>query len=269
MAAKKPVITLITDFGLQDYFVSVMKGVILNLNPEVEIIDICHNIPPQDIFQAAYVLKRTYTYFPSGSIHVVVVDPGVGTDRKPILVSSENNYFVAPDNGVLSYIYAGDQDSRVREITADHYFLKPRSGTFDGRDVFAPVAAWLSKGVGVSAFGELLSEYKKFEIPQPALVQEGMLKCKIVYVDRFGNLVTNLNRERFKECLDSSEQRRFAFRVGEHTITRISQSYTEGDKYEIIAIFGSSDCVEFSVNRGSAARLSGLGTGKEILFKVA
>jgi len=269
MAAKKPLITLLTDFGLQDHFVSVMKGVILNIHPDVNIIDICHNIPPQNIFQAAYLLKSSYAYFPSGSIHVVVVDPGVGTDRNPIIVSSGKGHFIGPDNGVFSYIYAEDQTCEVREITADHYFIKPRSGTFDGRDVFAPVAGWLSKGVGFSSFGELISAYKKFEIPQPVLVQEGTLKCKIVYVDRFGNLITNFSRNQFKEYLDSSEQRRFAFRMGDHTISRISQSYTEGEKDEIIAIFGSSGCVEFSVNQGNAAKLTSLGAGTDILFKVA
>ena len=202
MAAKKPIITLLTDFGLQDHFVGTIKGVILNIHPDVEIIDISHDVPPHDIFQAAFVLKSSYTYFPKGTIHVVVVDPGVGTDRRPIIVSSEMGYFIAPDNGVLSYIYAEDGVSEVREITAEHYFLKPRTGTFDGRDVFASIAAWFSKGVGLPAFGEPITDYKKFEIPHPVPMQQGTWKCKIVYVDRFGNLVSNLSREHFKEFLD-------------------------------------------------------------------
>ncbi len=269
MAAKKSIITLLTDFGLEDHFVAVMKGVILTIHPDVEIFDICHNIHPHDIFQAAYLLKSSYRYFPSGSIHVVVVDPGVGTKRKPIIASSEKGFFIAPDNGVLSYIYAEAQVSEVREITADHYFIKPRSGTFDGRDVFAPVAAWLSKGVGLPSFGEPLSEYKKFELPQPVVVQEGILRCKIVYVDRFGNLITNLSRERFKECLNASKQRRFALRVGDHTVTKISHSYAEGEKYQIIALFGSTGCLELGVNKGNAAKFTSLGTGKDVLFKIA
>jgi S-adenosylmethionine hydrolase len=268
MAPKKPIITLLTDFGLHDHFVGTMKGVIMNIHPDVTIVDICHDVPPHDILQAAFLLKSAYTYFPSGTIHVVVVDPGVGTERKPIIISSEKGYFIAPDNGVLSYIYAEDNVSEVREITADHYFAKPRSGTFDGRDVFAPVAAWLSKGVGFALFGDLITEYKKFEIPVPVPIQQGALKCKIVYVDRFGNLISNLPHDRFKELLDSSEDHRFAFRVGKHTVSKISQSYTEGEKGELIAIFGSSGCVEFSVNQGNAAQFTKLYAGKDVFLKV-
>jgi S-adenosylmethionine hydrolase len=268
MAPKIPIITLLTDFGLHDYFVGTMKGVIMNIHPEVTIVDISHDVSPHDIFQAAFLLKNAYTYFPIGTIHVVVVDPGVGSDRKPIIISSERGYFIAPDNGVLSYVYAEDHVSEIREITADHYFVKPRSGTFDGRDIFAPVAAWLSKGVGFALFGEPITEYKKFEISVPVKIQQGALKCTIVYVDRFGNLVSNLTREQFKELLDSSKKRRFAFRVGNHNISKISQSYAEGGEDELIAIFGSSGYVEFSVNQGNAAQFTELCAGKDIFLKV-
>lgn len=268
MAERKPVITLLTDFGLRDHFVATMKGVILRIHPDAQIIDISHDVPPHDILHAAFLLKSSYTYFPLDSIYVVVVDPGVGTDRKPLLVSTETGYFVAPDNGVLSYIYAESSSLTVREITADHYFLKPRSGTFDGRDVFAPVAAWLSKGVSVPAFGEVVNEYTTIEIPQPVSIQPGVLRCRIIHVDRFGNLITNLSLERFQESLDASENRHFAFRVGEHTISHISQSYAEGKKDEIIAVFGSSNCIEVSVNQGNAASLTDLEAGRDIFFKV-
>ncbi len=268
MAAKKALVTLLTDFGLQDHFVGVMKGVIFNIHPEAEVVDISHHIPPHDIFQGAFMLKNAYTYFPSETIHVVVIDPGVGTSRRAIVVSSDKGYFVAPDNGVLSYIFAEDEIGEVREITADHYFLKPRSGTFDGRDLFAPVAAWMSKGVGIASFGELITDYKRFELPQPLAVQQGVWKCKILYADRFGNLISNLNREQFKEFLDASEQGRFAFRLGEHTISRLSQSYTEGEKDEVMAIFGSSELLEFSVNLGSAAALTNLKAGNDFLLKI-
>jgi hypothetical protein len=268
MAARRPVITLLTDFGLQDHFVGTMKGVILNINPEAQIVDISHNIPPQDIFQAAFLLKNSFSYFHSSTIHVVVVDPGVGTNRRAILASSEKGFFIAPDNGVLSYIFDEANVGEVRELTADHYFLKPRTGTFDGRDVFAPVAGWLSKGGSLSAFGEPITDYKKIEFLQPVLFQEGVWRCKIISVDRFGNLISNLTRECFKGYLDASEKRRFAFRVGEFTISRVQQSYAEGEKNEMIAVFGSSGFLEFSVNCGSAAQLSGVGAGQDILFKV-
>jgi S-adenosyl-L-methionine hydrolase (adenosine-forming) len=265
---KKPIITLLTDFGMQDHFVGTMKGVIAGISPEAMVIDITHNITPHDIFQAAFLLKNYYSYFPSNAVHLAVVDPGVGSNRKAIVASSEKGYFVAPDNGILSYIYAEGLVSEVREITADHYFLKPRTGTFDGRDVFAPVAAWLTKGVSPSSFGEVLTDYRKYELPQPTPVNPGEWQCRIVYIDRFGNLVSNLTRDKFKECLDSSEKRRFVFQVGEQTITKISNSYAEGEKGELLAIFGSSGFIELSVNRGSAVKLSTMGVGKDFLFKV-
>lgn len=268
MAVKKPIITLLTDFGIQDHFVGVMKGVIANINPEAAVIDIAHDIPPFDIFQAAFLLKSAYPYFPSHTIHIVVVDPGVGTSRRMIVVSTEKGYFIAPDNGVLSYVFAAEDATEIREITADHYFLKPRTGTFDGRDVFAPVAAWMSKGVSISSLGEIITDYKKYDLPQPTPIGQGTLRCRIVYADRFGNLISNLSREMFRSLLDKSEGRRFGFQIGEQTLSKISLSYAEGEKGELLAIFGSSGFLEFSVNRGNAMKMIGAGAGKEFLFKV-
>jgi S-adenosylmethionine hydrolase len=270
MAARRPVISLLTDFGLQDHFVGTMKGVILSINPDAEIIDISHNIPPHDIFQAAFLLKSSCPYFPAHTIHVVVVDPGVGTSRRPIIVSTsgERGYFIAPDNGVLSYLYAEGDIGEVREITADHYFLKPRSGTFDGRDVFAPVAAWLSKGVSVSSFGEPITAYKQFEVPEPILMQPDVLRCNVIYIDRFGNLVSNLSRQRFEEHLKTSQNRQCGFRLGQQNVSKICNSYAEGQQGELMAIFGSSGFLEFSVNQGNASKLTEVGIGGNILFKV-
>lgn len=269
MAERKPIITLITDFGLLDHFVGTMKGVIANINPEALVIDITHDVSPHDVFQAAFLIKSAYPYFPPHTIHVVVVDPGVGTNRRIIAMSTEKGYFIAPDNGVLSYLYASEEVGEVREVTADHYFLKPRTGTFDGRDVFAPVAAWMSKNVSMTSLGEVITDYKKYDLPQPTPVGQGGMRCKILYVDRFGNLVSNLTRDQFKQMLDASAQRRFAFQVGEQTIGKISTSYAEGEKGQLLAIFGSSGFLEFSINRGSAMKLTGVGVGKDILFKVA
>ena len=151
MAAKRPIITLLTDFGLHDHFVGTMKGVIANINPEALVIDITHDVAPHDIFQAAFLIRSAYTYFPSHTIHLLVVDPGVGTQRRILVASSEKGFFIAPDNGILSYLSAAGELGEIRDITADHYFLKPRTGTFDGRDVFAPVGAWMSKGVAVTS----------------------------------------------------------------------------------------------------------------------
>ncbi len=268
MLSKKPIITLLTDFGLHDYFVGVLKGVILNIQPEANIVDISHSVPPHNIFHAAFLIRNYYPYFPHGTIHVVVVDPGVGTQRRPIVASTEKGCFIAPDNGVLSYLYAGELVREVREITADHYFMKPRSATFDGRDVFAPVAAWIAKGVDLSSFGEPISDYKKFDVPQPLHVQPGAWKCKIIHVDRFGNLISNLQKEQFTDILNASEQRRFAFRIGEHTISKMSQSYADGNKDEVTAVFGSSDLLEFCVNQGSASAVTDIRAGRDFLVKI-
>ena len=268
MAAKKTIITLTTDFGLKDHFVGVIKGVILNINPEADLVDITHDIPPHDVLQAAFTLKQAYAYFPSGTIHVVVVDPGVGTHRRVLAASSEKGYFLAPDNGVLSFLYAENAINDTREITADHYWLKPRTGTFDGRDIFAPVAAWMSKGVSISALGETIRDAIKIDIPQPALIQPGVWKCKILAVDHFGNLISNLTRENFTACVEHGEQKRFAFRVGDQTISKVSMSYAEGQPNEVLAIFGSAGLIEFCVNQGSAAAVTSLQAGKDVLLKV-
>jgi S-adenosyl-L-methionine hydrolase (adenosine-forming) len=268
MAPKRPVIALLTDFGTQDHFVGTMKGVIANINPEALVIDIAHDIPPYDLFQAAFLLKSAYPYFPSHTIHVVLVDPGVGTNRRVLVASTERGIFLAPDNGILSYMFAEEERIEIRNITADHYFLKPRAGTFDGRDVFAPIAAWMSKGVGVASLGETITDYKKYDLPQPISVGPGTFRCKVIYVDRFGNLITNLAKDKFKELLDASANRRFGFQLGEQTISKISNIYADGEKGELLAIFGSSGVLEFSVNRGSAAKTSGITVGKDFLFKV-
>ena len=150
----QPIITLTTDYGTSDHLVGTLKGVILKINPEAQIVDICHNVVLFDVLDAALCIGSAYKYFPPRTIHVVVVDPGVGTQRRPLLVSGENQYFLAPDNGVLSLVYEREQTHSVRHITSEHYFLHPVSNTFHGRDIFAPVAAWLSKNWQTPAFGE-------------------------------------------------------------------------------------------------------------------
>ncbi len=154
MAGRIPIITLLTDYGTRDHFVGSMKGVIHSINPQVNVIDISHEVAPQDIIEAAFLIRSCYTYFPPLTIHVVVVDPSVGSSRKPILVSTENHFFVAPDNGVLSLVYEIDPPTSVVEISAEHYLLPEISKTFHGRDIFAPAAAWLSKGTDISNFGD-------------------------------------------------------------------------------------------------------------------
>ena len=166
--ARRPIVTLITDFGIHDHFVGTIKGVILNINPDVEIVDITHKVASYDIFDAAFTLAQSYRFFPPDTIHLVVVDPGVGTLRRPLLAHSMAYKFVAPDNGVLSVICEREENLEVRHITADHYFLNPVSNTFQGRDIFAPVVGWLSKQVEVDKFGEPIADFAKFSSPKPA-----------------------------------------------------------------------------------------------------
>jgi len=260
---RRPVVTLITDFGMSDHYVGTMKGVILNINPTAQIVDICHQIAPYDIFEAAYALVQSYKYFPPGTIHLVVVDPGVGTARRPIVASAGNYRFVAPDNGVLSLLYGREEDVRVRHITADHYFLNPVSHTFQGRDIFAPVAGWLSKGVEEAKFGDLVTDYARFSSPRPKRVGEHLVKGMTLKVDTFGNLITNLRPEDVPE-LFSENPPPFRIIINNQEVTRLNLSYSMGRPAEVFAIVGSSGFIEICTNRGSAAKLLKANRGMEV-----
>src|SRR6266513_2460018 len=190
--AHRPIVTLTTDFGLNDHFVGTMKGVILKIVPNAEIVDICHSVQAFDILDGALALAQAYFYFPPRTVHLVIVDPGVGSARRPIVASSEEYNFVAPDNGVLSLMYAREERLSVRHITSDHYFLQPLSNTFHGRDIFAPVAAYLAKGVVDEKFGEEITDFVRFNAPKPKAVDANTLRGVVLKVDRFGNLVTNI-----------------------------------------------------------------------------
>ena len=179
----RSVVTLTTDFGLSDHYVGVMKGVILNVNPEADLVDICHDIRPYDVLEGAFAIAQSYRYFPQRTIHLVVVDPGVGSARRPLLVAADNHYFIAPDNGVLSLVFSRAEDLLVRHITASHYFLDPISHTFHGRDIFAPVAGWLSRHVEVEKFGDPVTDFVRFTPPQAKRINERLLKGVVLRVD--------------------------------------------------------------------------------------
>ncbi len=180
------IITLTTDYGLNDHLVGTLKGVILKINPEATIVDITHSVAPFDLLDGALSIGSAYAYFPARTIHVVVVDPGVGTERRPLLVTANNQYYVAPDNGVLSMIFEREEDTVVRHITAEHYYLQPVSKTFHGRDIFAPVAAWLSKGWQTASMGEEITDFKKFAMPKPKSA-DGVVKGIVMRVLAGGN----------------------------------------------------------------------------------
>lgn len=261
--SRHPLITLITDFDTTDHFVGTMKGVIMNINPDVDIVDICHKVASYDIFDAAFTLAQSYRFFPPDTIHLVVVDPGVGTARRPLLVRTLAYKFVAPDNGVLSLIYEREENVEVRHITADHYFLNPVSNTFQGRDVFAPVVGWLSKGVDVDKFGDPITEYTKFASPKPKHVGDSLIKGVALRIDKFGNIITNLTPEDVPQ-LFAENPPPFKIMINEQEVTRLNLAYSMGKPAEVFAIVGSSGYIEICTNRGSAAKILNVNRGVEV-----
>lgn len=262
MSKIQPVITLITDFGLQDGYVGVVKGVITKINPSVKIIDISNNIESQNIFQAAYVLYSSYAYFPKGTIHVVVVDPGVGSKRKVLCLKTKDYLFIAPDNGVLSFIAAREESPSIREVTNKKLFLPEISDTFHGRDIFAPTAAHLSKGFSYKDLGKRASKIKEIDLPKPIRSPRGVLKGEIIYVDGFGNLITNINRDMIDRLREKSEN--LVIVVGRRKLNKISNSYADVGVGDVVAILGSSGYLEISVNHGSARDVLNLKKGDKL-----
>lgn len=252
------IITLLTDFGSSDPFVGIMKGVILGISPRVEIVDLCHGVSPQDVLEAAFLLHCSYRYFPKGTIHLVVVDPGVGGRRRAVLAEGAHGYYVAPDNGALSYLFASGEVQRVLEINAEQYFLHPVSHTFHGRDIFAPVAAHLASGETVDRFGRATSTYMCLPLPTIERKRDGHLVGSVLHVDRFGNLVTNIS------AVDISGFREIRVSVKHRTVYGLVESYASMKKGEIGAILGSTGYVELFSNRGSAARILKAGRGTTV-----
>jgi S-adenosylmethionine hydrolase len=258
-----PIITLTTDYGTNDHLVGTMKGVILRINPDVTIVDISHNVTAYDLLEGALTIGSAYSYFPPKTVHVVVVDPGVGSERRPLLVSAQNQYFIAPDNGVLSVIFEREDNVVVRHANVEHYYLSPISKTFHGRDVFAPVAAWLTKGWQTSSMGEEITDYKKFSMPKPKPA-DGSLKGVVLRVDAFGNLITNFRAEHLAGT--AGENGNFQMQVGTHAVNKLVDTYARGAAGEAIAYIGSSGYIEIGVNKGSAARTLALGRGTPVVL---
>jgi S-adenosylmethionine hydrolase len=261
-----PIITLTTDYGTNDHLVGVLKGVILRINPDVQIVDITHGVTSFDLLDGATVIANAYPYFPSRTIHVVVVDPGVGTERRPLIVSGQNQYFLAPDNGVLSGVYEKEQNFIVRHLTAEHYFLHPVSKTFHGRDVFAPVAGWLSKNWQPGSMGEEITDFKRFALPRPKEA-DGLLKGVVLKVDSFGNLITNFREEDLPA--GAFEKGELNLQVGSHAVSKLVPTFANGNAGEAIAYVGSSGNLEIGVNKGSASKTLGLGRGTPVLLNKA
>ncbi len=256
-----PVITLLTDFGTTDYFSAAVKGAILSVNPLAVVADITHEIPPHDIEAAAFTLLAGYATFPPGTIHMAVVDPGVGSTRRPVVVQAGEYFFVGPDNGLFTYIYDREPSHKVFHVTAEKYFRPSPSTTFHGRDIFAPVAAWLSKGIKPAALGAAITDPVRLETSlKPLPRRDGKIEARIIHIDRFGNCITNLTRDLF------ASKKQPILLIKRKRITTFLDSYSSAPPNIPFAIWGSAGFLEISLNAHSAAQNLGLKRGDPIIL---
>ena len=253
------IITLTTDFGYQDPFVGIMKGVIAGINPQARVIDITHGIPPQEILAGALALRHSVKYFPPGTIHVAVVDPGVGSARRPLLIECEGNYFIGPDNGVLSLAVENVRSAHIVHLSNPTYHLHPTSTTFHGRDIFAPAAAHLSLGITVSAFGEPWEEIVRLSMPG-VVRKERSIEGEIVYIDKFGNLFTNID----EHDLSGQAMETLNFASGSVWVCGVSPNYARAQEGEFVAILNSWGLLEIAVNKDNAQQRTGAKSGDKV-----
>lgn len=258
----KPTIALLTDFGTRDHYSGVLKGVVLSICPDVTIVDLSHDLPAHDIPFAALELAATYKYFPVGTIFLVVVDPGVGTARRGLAAEAGDWKFVAPDNGVLTEVFHEVAPKKVVELTERKYARPTVSRTFEGRDRFAPAAAWLAKGIQFAALGRAVSDYRVLSLPR-ASVENGVLHGEIVRIDRFGNVVTNIDRKAAEKFGNGPMQ----ITVGSHSIARLVSTYSDIAAGELGALFGSTDHLEFAAHAASAEDILGVHVGDPVVIK--
>lgn len=268
------IITLLSDFGIADHYVSAMKGAILSINPKATIVDISHQVPPQDIAQAAYLLDNAWRYFPKGAIHLIVVDPGVGSQRKIVILQHPQAFFVAPDNGVLSYVLAEEKrparsvsysvkrvklSAGLRAMTLSNrrFWRSEVSNTFQGRDIMAPVAAHLSRGVPLEEFGEPITELMAFPVLRPRRSHDA-LTGHIIHIDSFGNLITDVRSA-------DLPSRNVSIEVAGHHIQGLVRYYAQKDG--LVALIGSSDRLEIALRNGSAAAFTGAKVGDEVVVR--
>ncbi len=271
------IITILTDFGTSDGYAAAVKAVILNINPRVVLVDVTHEIAPQDVHGGAFVLNSVHRFFPPGTIHLAVVDPGVGSDRDAVIVDTGEALYVAPDNGLLSYLLADKREPagygivpvdtagtfpvevpqrwRVVQIAEPRYWLPDPSRTFHGRDIFAPVAAYLSLGEPMERFGPRVDTIRSFEVPIARKAADGAIEGEVIHVDRFGNLITCLKQE-------DLPRGQVVFELGSYRILGLSQNYSQGRG--LTALVGSSGYIEVALPGGSAAAMTGLGAGSPI-----
>jgi S-adenosylmethionine hydrolase len=257
----KPIIAFLSDFGTRDHYAGVMKGVVLGITADVVLVDLSHDLPPHDIPFAALELAATYKYFPAGTIFVAVVDPGVGSPRRGIAAEVGDWRFVAPDNGVLTGVFQETPPKKVVELTDRRYARPTVSRTFEGRDRFAPAAAWLAKGIQLAALGRAITDYHLLDLAKPRL-EAGALIGVVVRIDRFGNVVTNLDRRSCERVTDGSAA--VLLTVGGQSIGRLVSTYSDIEEGEIGALFGSTDHLEFAAHTASAAKRLGVAVGDPV-----
>lgn len=292
------IITLLTDFGNQDAYTGIMKGVIAGINPSANIIDICHSIPPQDIFSGAYLLFTAYKYFPKGTIHIAVVDPGVGSQRDILCVEIRDDIYLVPDNGILSFILREERPKRIIRVTNNRYFLKSLSNTFHGRDVFAPVAAHLSLGIKPQQLGNTIPHLKTLDIPQPVFKNKEQWEGRVISIDRFGNLITNITRAHIDHHIIKQKQNRskgagarsqkseagsripctsrnkmllpysaMETTLGGKKIRGLGSAYTDVKPGKPLILIGSAGFLEVSVNKGNARQYFKVDRGDIIIIR--
>jgi S-adenosylmethionine hydrolase len=256
----RPVIALLTDFGSRDHYAGAMKGVALGLCPDATLVDITHDISPHDVLGGALELAAAYRYFPAGTIFLVVVDPGVGSLRHGIAAEAGGYRFVAPDNGVLTLVFRDAPPKRVVELTERRYARATVSRTFEGRDRFAPAAAWLAKGVELQALGRPMSAWQTLAVPEPVVTGE-RVAGEVLRVDRFGNLVTNVDRRTFDRVAGGGG---IEITAGPHAVEKVVATYSEAEPGSVCALFGSTEQLEIAVNGGSAAERLALARGAPV-----
>lgn len=254
-------VTLLTDFGTADYFVGALKGAILSVNPQAHVVDITHEIPAHDIEAGAFTLLAAYSSFPPQTIHVAVVDPGVGSARRPVLIHAHGHFFVGPDNGLFSYICDGETGARVYHLTNEKYFRSPVSQTFHGRDIFAPVAGALSKNVPPVELGELIDDIQRLAPLAPVRDSEGAWSGRIIHIDRFGNIITNISR---RELTLDELAAGANVEIGGREIVSFRKFYAGAAEGELFAIWGSAGLLEIAANRASAAQLLDAARGQSV-----
>jgi S-adenosylmethionine hydrolase len=253
----RPVVAFLSDFGTRDHYAGTLKAVVLSVCPDATLVDIGHEIPAHDVLAGALELAACYRFFPAGTIFLVVVDPGVGSARRGIAADCGDYRFVAPDNGVLSAVFRETPPRKVIELTERKYARATVSRTFEGRDRFAPAAGWLAKGIALVSMGKSISNYQIIDLPRPEVASD-QIAGEVMRVDRFGNLITNIDRRTLEQF---AEGKAIGITIGDREIARIVATYAEAPAGELCALFGSTDHLEIAVNAGDAAQELGLSRG--------